>query len=89
VVDPATLATHSGRTLCAARWGHEPVMGWLRHRGIDPVRGDSQLVIVRLGASACERALFFRELSEGLQSLRPGGDGRDRVLAAYRRAQPG
>jgi hypothetical protein len=88
-LDPATLATRSGETLYAARPGQGPVMDWLGQRGIDPARGDSQLVIVRAGGSVGERALFFRELSEGLESLRPGGGGRGRALAEYRRAVHG
>jgi hypothetical protein len=88
-LDPATLATRSGETLYVARPGWEPVLGWLRQRGIDPARGDSQLVIVRAGASVGERAGFLRELSEGLESLRPGGGGRERVLAGFRGAVHG
>jgi hypothetical protein len=85
-LDLATLATRSDETLYTARPGYEPLMDWLRQRGIDPARGDSQLVIVGAGASAWERALFLLELSEGLESLRPGGGGRDRVIAAFRSA---
>jgi hypothetical protein len=88
-VDSATLATRCGETLYAARPGHEPVLDWLRQRGINPERGDSQLVIVRAGASAWERALVLLQMSEGLESLRPGGSGRDRVLAEFQRAVHG
>jgi hypothetical protein len=88
-LDPATLATRSDETLYVARPGHEPAMDWLRERSIDPARGDSQLVIVRAGASVWERTLFCQELSEGLESLRPGRGGHDRVIAAFRRAVRG
>jgi hypothetical protein len=88
-LDRASLATRSGETLYAARPGPEPVLDWLRRRGIDPARGDSQLVILRAGAAAWERSLFFVELLEGLESLRPGRGGRDRVLAEYRKAVHG
>jgi hypothetical protein len=88
-LDPATLATRSSETLYAARPGQEPMMDWLRQRGIDPARGDSQLVIIRAGAAVRDRAEFCRELSKGLESLQPGGGGRDRVLAEFRRAVPG
>jgi hypothetical protein len=87
-LEPGTLATRSGQTLYAPRPGCEPVLEWLRARGIDPARGDSQLVVLRAGASVWERAVFFLELAEGLEALRAGA-GRASALELFRRAVRG
>jgi hypothetical protein len=85
-LNPDNLATRSEETLYAPRPRCEPVMQWLRRRGIDPARGDSQLVVVRGNASPWDNAAFLVELAEGRLSLEPGGHGRERALERFRRA---
>lgn len=68
-LDPFSLSTRHEETLYRGPEGYEAVVGWLARRGVDLARGDAQILVTSVGASAADRAAVRFEVWQGTLAL--------------------
>jgi hypothetical protein len=68
-IDLRALSSRGGPTLFRPSPAHEPIVRWMRRRGVDLASGHSQLFVMSYDGSSGSREALARELAVGAAAL--------------------
>ncbi len=83
-LDTRNLSTHGEDTLYQPKNGFPDILNWLRARGVDVERGDSQILLLTAGASIRERQRLRADLFRGKLMLRQWRRFRPMMLRKFK-----